>query len=147
MPGTPGRFWPTRRAAGSWPPPPRARSRCTTSTSTSPDGSPSRGRPVIFQAGDSDEGREFAAATADAIFSRHTTLEAGQAFHADVKSRLPRYGRRPDQLVVMPAATFVLGDTDAEAADRAYEVRRQQVSGATALVLLEQVWNRSGTAT
>ena len=36
-----------------------------------------QGRPVIFQAGDSDEGREFAAATADAIFTRHGTLEAG----------------------------------------------------------------------
>ncbi len=36
-----------------------------------------QGRPVIFQAGDSEEGREFAAATADAIFTRHGTLEAG----------------------------------------------------------------------
>jgi alkanesulfonate monooxygenase SsuD/methylene tetrahydromethanopterin reductase-like flavin-dependent oxidoreductase (luciferase family) len=36
-----------------------------------------QGRPVIFQAGDSDEGREFAAASADAIFSRHGTLEDG----------------------------------------------------------------------
>ena len=44
-----------------------------------------QGRPVIFQAGDSDEGREFAAAAADAIFTRHGTLEAGQAFYADVK--------------------------------------------------------------
>ncbi len=34
-----------------------------------------QGRPVIFQAGDSDEGREFAAASADAIFSRHGTLD------------------------------------------------------------------------
>ena len=36
-----------------------------------------QGRPVIFQAGDSEEGREFAAADADAIFTRHGTLEAG----------------------------------------------------------------------
>jgi alkanesulfonate monooxygenase SsuD/methylene tetrahydromethanopterin reductase-like flavin-dependent oxidoreductase (luciferase family) len=36
-----------------------------------------QGRPVILQAGDSEEGREFAAATADAIFSRYGTLEAG----------------------------------------------------------------------
>ena len=36
-----------------------------------------QGRPVIFQAGDSDEGREFAAASADAIFSRHGTLADG----------------------------------------------------------------------
>ena len=101
-----------------------------------------QGRPVIFQAGDSNEGREFAAATADAIFSRHGTLEAGQAFYADVKGRLARYGRGQDALKVLPAATFVLADTDAEARELAATVRRQQVSGQTAIKLLEQVWNR-----
>ncbi|MCK9926882.1 NtaA/DmoA family FMN-dependent monooxygenase [Frankia sp. Mgl5] len=101
-----------------------------------------QGRPVIFQAGDSDAGREFAARSADAIFSRHSTFDAGQAFHADVKRRLARYGRAPEDLLVLPAATFVLGDTDAQARERAEEVRRQQVSGATAIQFLEQVWNR-----
>ncbi|GAA3058088.1 NtaA/DmoA family FMN-dependent monooxygenase [Actinokineospora globicatena] len=100
-----------------------------------------QGKPVILQAGDSDGGREFAAASADAIFSRHGTLEAGQKFYADVKGRLPKYGRTPEQLVVLPAATFVLGDTDADAQERAVVVRRQQVSGQTAIKLLEQLWN------
>ncbi|MET9191766.1 NtaA/DmoA family FMN-dependent monooxygenase [Streptomyces olivaceus] len=101
-----------------------------------------QGRPVIFQAGDSEEGREFAAADADAIFSRHATLEEGQDFYRDVKRRLAKYGRGPDELLILPAATFVLGDTDADAEERAREVRRQQVSGATALKHLEFVWNR-----
>lgn len=101
-----------------------------------------QGGPVIFQAGDSDEGREFAASSADAIFSGHSTLEAGKAFYADVKGRLARHGRSPDQLLILPAATFVLADTDAEARDLAHEVRLQQVSGATAIAFLEQLWNR-----
>ncbi|WP_319437604.1 NtaA/DmoA family FMN-dependent monooxygenase [Mycobacterium sp. RTGN5] len=101
-----------------------------------------QGRPVIFQAGDSDEGREFAAADADAIFSRHSTLDAGQAFYADVKGRLAKYGRRHDELLILPAATFVLGDTDTEAADLAHEVRLAQVSPQTAIKFLEQLWNR-----
>jgi FMN-dependent oxidoreductase (nitrilotriacetate monooxygenase family) len=101
-----------------------------------------QGRPVIFQAGDSDEGREFAAERADAIFSRHGTLEDGQAFYADVKGRMGRHGRTPDQLLILPAATFILGDTDADAAEEARAVRRQQVSGATAIKLTEQLWNR-----
>ena len=42
----------------------------------------------------------------------------------------------------MPAATFVLGDTDADADELARQVRRQQVSGQTAIKFLEQVWNR-----
>jgi FMN-dependent oxidoreductase (nitrilotriacetate monooxygenase family) len=100
-----------------------------------------QGRPVIFQAGDSDEGRDFAASSADAIFSRHSTLKDGQAFYADVKGRLPKFGRTRDQLLILPAATFVLGDTDAEAADIAREVRRAQVSPATALRFIEQLWN------
>ncbi|MET0450862.1 MAG: NtaA/DmoA family FMN-dependent monooxygenase [Mycobacterium sp.] len=101
-----------------------------------------QGRPVIFQAGDSDHGREFAASAADAIFSRHGTLEDGQAFYADVKGRLAKYGRRPDQLLILPAATFVLGDTDAEAAETAHQVRLAQVSPQTAIKFLEQLWNR-----
>ncbi len=101
-----------------------------------------QGRPVIFQAGDSDAGREFAARSADAIFSRHGTLEAGRAFYADVKGRLAKFGRRAEELKILPAATFVLGDTDAEAQEKAHAVRLQQVSGPTALRFLEQVWNR-----
>ena len=105
-----------------------------------------QGRPVIFQAGDSEEGREFAAADADAIFSRHSALEAGRAFYTDVKGRLARHGRTRDQLLILPAATFVLGDTDAEAQELAREVRRQQVSGQTAITYLEHVWNRDLSA-
>ncbi|MEV5320218.1 NtaA/DmoA family FMN-dependent monooxygenase [Streptomyces sp. NPDC052687] len=101
-----------------------------------------QGRPVIFQAGDSEEGREFAAAAADAIFSRYADLDSGRAFYTDVKSRLAKYRRHPGQLLILPAATFVLGDTDAEAEEHAREVRRRQVSGATALRHLEFVWNR-----
>lgn len=101
-----------------------------------------QGRPVIFQAGDSDEGREFAAAEADAIFSRYSSLDAGRDFYTDVKGRLARHGRTHDQLLILPSATFVLGDTDAEARELAHAIRRQQVSGQTAIKYLEHVWNR-----
>jgi FMN-dependent oxidoreductase (nitrilotriacetate monooxygenase family) len=101
-----------------------------------------QGRPVIFQAGDSDEGREFAAATADAIFTRHGTLEAGRAFYADVKGRLAKHGREHDSLKILPGVTFVLGDSDADAREKAHVIRRQQVSGRTAIKLAEQLWNR-----
>jgi FMN-dependent oxidoreductase (nitrilotriacetate monooxygenase family) len=101
-----------------------------------------QGRPVIFQAGDSEEGREFAAADADAIFTRHGTLEAGRAFYADVKGRLARYGRSHGELKIMPATTFVLGDTEADAHEKAHLIRSQQVSGETAIKFAEQLWNR-----
>ncbi|MDT7626342.1 MAG: hypothetical protein QOF99_7243 [Pseudonocardiales bacterium] len=101
-----------------------------------------QGYPVLLQSGDSDAGREFGAATADAIFSRHGTLEAGQAFFQDLKGRMPRHGRRPDDLKILPAATFVLGDSTRDAEERADHVRRQQVGGQTAIAFLEQVWGR-----
>jgi FMN-dependent oxidoreductase (nitrilotriacetate monooxygenase family) len=101
-----------------------------------------QGQPVIFQAGDSDAGREFAAAASDCIFSRHGTVEVGQRFYRDVKDRLARYGRTPEELKILPAATFVLGESEAEATERADFVRHQQVSGQTAILFAEQVWNR-----
>ncbi|MFE9579786.1 NtaA/DmoA family FMN-dependent monooxygenase [Nocardia sp. NPDC006044] len=101
-----------------------------------------QGHPVLLQAGDSDDGREFGAAAADAIFTVHGTLEAGQRFYADVKGRLAKYGRTPDELKILPAATFVLGDTAQDAEDRARHIRRQQVGPQTAIAFLEQVWGR-----
>jgi FMN-dependent oxidoreductase (nitrilotriacetate monooxygenase family) len=101
---------------------------------------PPQGHPVVIQAGDSGEGREFAASTADVVFTRHGTLEAGRSFYADVKRRLEKYGRTPDDLKIMPGVTVVLGDTAAEAQERAAEIRRQQVSPQNAILALEQIW-------
>ncbi|GFG63529.1 putative oxygenase [Mycobacterium kubicae] len=105
-----------------------------------------QGHPVLLQAGDSDEGRAFGARHADALFTLHGSLEDGQRYYADVKGRARSYGRDPNQLKVFPAATFVLGDTDAEARDKARHIRYQQVSGATAITMLEQVWGRELSA-
>ncbi|MFE6814935.1 NtaA/DmoA family FMN-dependent monooxygenase [Streptomyces sp. NPDC057677] len=101
-----------------------------------------QGHPVVIQAGDSTEGREFAASGADVVFTRHSTLEAGREFYADVKGRLARYGREPGDLKIMPGVTYVLGDTDGEAQERAGEIRRQQVSPQNAILALEQIWGR-----
>ncbi|WP_312807467.1 LLM class flavin-dependent oxidoreductase [Agrobacterium cavarae] len=102
--------------------------------------------PVIAQAGDSEEGRELAASRADLIYSRHGTLEAGQAFYADVKRRLARYGRNKDALKILPGANFVLGHTAEEAREAEKAIRLQQVSPKNAIVFLEQVWNRDLSA-
>ncbi|MGW8351422.1 NtaA/DmoA family FMN-dependent monooxygenase [Streptomyces wedmorensis] len=101
-----------------------------------------QGHPVVIQAGDSPEGREFAASSADVVFTRHSTPEAGREFYADVKGRLARYGRAPGDLKIMPGVTYVLGDTDADAQERAAGIRRQQVSPQNAILALEQIWGR-----
>jgi len=85
-----------------------------------------QGRPVIVQAGASDPGRELAAATADVIYAAAQTLEDARAYYADVKRRMARYGREPEQLKIMPGIMAVPGRTRQEAADR-YEVLQRLV--------------------
>ena len=101
-----------------------------------------QGRPVIFQAGDSDTGREFAARHADVIFSAHGKLDDATAFAADLRRRLPAYGRGEDELKFFPGQEFILAETDAEAEEKAEWVRHAQVSPQTALKFLEQLWGR-----
>jgi FMN-dependent oxidoreductase (nitrilotriacetate monooxygenase family) len=101
-----------------------------------------QGQPVLLQAGDSADGRAFGARSADALFTLHSSLQDGQRYYADVKGRAESYGRDPNQLKVFPAATFVIGDNDSQARDKARHIRYQQVSGATAIAMLEQVWGR-----
>ncbi|MDT0234711.1 LLM class flavin-dependent oxidoreductase [Curtobacterium sp. BRB10] len=103
--------------------------------------SPQR-HPVVVQAGDSDEGRDLAAGHAEVIFSLHTEFDDARSFYGDVTERLERVGRSKDELLILPGATFVLGDTADEAEERSRAIRHAQVSPATAIAFLEQVWNR-----
>ena len=101
-----------------------------------------QGYPVIVQAGDSPAGRDFASEHAEIIFSRHNDFADGQRFYADVKGRLPAVGRDEGGLLILPAATFVIGDTAEEARERSREIAFQQISEPTALAWIEAVWGR-----
>jgi FMN-dependent oxidoreductase (nitrilotriacetate monooxygenase family) len=101
-----------------------------------------QGHPVVIQAGDSDQGRDFAAESADVIFSRHGSFDAGKTFYKDVKARLAKHGRSDESLKIMPAVTVVVADNDTEAQEKARHIREQQVSGPTAIVLAELLWGR-----
>lgn len=101
-----------------------------------------QGYPVIVQAGDSPAGRDFAAANAEIIFSRHTSFEEGRTFYRDVKGRLSAAGRSEESLLILPGATFALGDTDAEARERSREIALAQTSPQTAVAWIEAIWGR-----
>ena len=77
-------------------------------------GSP-QGRPVYIQAGQSDTGRAFAARWAEAIFTAHMTIDSAKSFYADVKNRAVAYGRRPEDIVVLPGISAAIGSTEMEA--------------------------------
>ncbi len=76
---------------------------------------PIQGWPVIVQAGASEPGRQLAAETAEVVFGASSTLAAGQRFYADVKGRMQKLGRDPDDLKILPAAFVVVGDSVEEA--------------------------------
>jgi FMN-dependent oxidoreductase (nitrilotriacetate monooxygenase family) len=77
-----------------------------------------QGYPVLVQAGSSEPGKALAARTAEVVFTAQQTLASAQAFYADVKGRLARYGRTVDQLKIMPGISPVIGLTQSEAEDK-----------------------------
>jgi alkanesulfonate monooxygenase len=77
-----------------------------------------QGHPVMIQAGASDDGRELAAATADVIFVATPRIEDARAYYSDVKERVARHGREPDQVKIMPGCGVMVGRTDEEAEEK-----------------------------
>lgn len=84
---------------------------------------PVQGHPVIVQAGASEDGKELAAQTAEVIFTAWQTLGEAQAFYRDVKGRLAKYGRQPEQLKIMPGVFPVIGRTESEAKEKFQELQ------------------------
>jgi FMN-dependent oxidoreductase (nitrilotriacetate monooxygenase family) len=80
--------------------------------------------PLLVQAGSSEDGKEFAAKWAEAIFTAQPTLRESQAFYADLKRRVKAAGRDPDQVIILPGIVPVIGDTEAEARELDAELDR-----------------------
>ncbi|RWR26248.1 LLM class flavin-dependent oxidoreductase [Sinirhodobacter populi] len=99
-----------------------------------------QGQPVIFQAGASEDGRDFAAARSDAIFVQPGDLAGAQAYYADVKRRAAGFGRDPDTLFVLPGLRPVIGSTEAEA-ERKYQAFIGLTSIEDALLIMARSFN------
>jgi FMN-dependent oxidoreductase (nitrilotriacetate monooxygenase family) len=74
-----------------------------------------QGQPVIFQAGDSSQGRDLGAAIAEGTYAGVDSFEDAQAYYADIKARAAALGRNPDHITLMPGLTPIIADTDEEA--------------------------------
>lgn len=77
-----------------------------------------QGQPVIFQAGDSDEGRDLGASVAEAIFTHAASIEEGVAFARDIRARAVARGRNPEHILIVPGISPILGDTDEQAREK-----------------------------
>jgi FMN-dependent oxidoreductase (nitrilotriacetate monooxygenase family) len=99
-----------------------------------------QGQPVIFQAGASEEGRDFAARHAEAIFTEGASFEAAQGYAADVRARAARFGRDPDRLAVLPALRAIVGRTE-EDVERLYREAVGLIRIEDALTALARAFN------
>lgn len=88
-----------------------------------------QGRPIRFQAGSSEEGKNLAARTADVVFTAQQTHEEARAFYADLKARLPNFGRSHKDLKIMPGVMPIIGESE--------ELAREQFEELQSLVPIE----------
>ncbi|MEV8410551.1 LLM class flavin-dependent oxidoreductase [Streptomyces niveus] len=86
-----------------------------------------QGHPLLVQAGSSENGKDFAARYAEAVFTAQQTLEEGVAFYKDVKRRAETFGRDPDGIKILPGIVPVIGATETEALALDAELERHIV--------------------
>ncbi|MFC8526886.1 NtaA/DmoA family FMN-dependent monooxygenase [Nocardia sp. NPDC057227] len=74
-----------------------------------------QGRPVLFQAGSSADGQDFAARFAEGVYTAQQTLAGAQRFYRSLKAKTAAAGRDPAGLLVLPGVSTTIGGTEAEA--------------------------------
>lgn len=99
-----------------------------------------QGQPLIFQAGVSEDGRNFAAQNADAIFVSPESFDDAHAYYQDLKQRATRHGRAPDALFILPGIRPIVG-RNAEEVEQRYQQAVDLVSIEDALVALGRPFN------
>ena len=99
-----------------------------------------QGHPVIFQAGASEDGRNFASRHADAIFAGGGGFEEAKSYYADVKRRAAGFGRDASKLAVLPGLRVIVG-RDAGEVERKYQEALSLVRIEEALPALGRSFN------
>ncbi|CAN0620850.1 putative monooxygenase MoxC [Burkholderia multivorans] len=94
-----------------------------------------QGRPIVFQAGASDDGRQLAARHADAVFTHQDSLEEAAAYYAALKADAVALGRDPDTLKIFQGISVIIGDSAADA-ERRYQQTLDLITIDSALAYL-----------
>jgi N-acetyl-S-(2-succino)cysteine monooxygenase len=98
-----------------------------------------QGRPLLVQAGSSEDGKEFAARYAEAVFTAQPVIYSAQAFYADFKRRLAKYGRSPEDVAILPGLSPIIGSTEREAAQLQEELASLVVPESTVATISEML--------
>jgi FMN-dependent oxidoreductase (nitrilotriacetate monooxygenase family) len=70
-----------------------------------------QGHPVIMQAGGSEAGLNFAAATAEVVFTNQGDLQDAIVFANDLRNRCEKAGRRRDAIKILPGLNIYVAPT------------------------------------
>lgn len=81
-----------------------------------------QGRPVLFQAGASEPGRDLAARHAEGIYAVAWDLTMAREYRADIHRRAAALGRDPDRITVMPGLVTYVAETEAAARQKQREL-------------------------
>jgi FMN-dependent oxidoreductase (nitrilotriacetate monooxygenase family) len=82
-----------------------------------------QGRPVIFQAGTSSDLMNIAAKHADGSLTLGDDLESAKIFSKEIKRRVVLEGRLPEDYLIMPMQTPLVGRTEKEAEEKFQELQ------------------------
>ncbi|QTH44322.1 LLM class flavin-dependent oxidoreductase [Cohnella sp. LGH] len=77
--------------------------------------------PVLYQAGTSAKGREFAAKHAECVFIDAHNYESLKFYVDDIRTKAVSYGRKPEDVKVFMAINSIVGRTRAEAEEKLRE--------------------------
>ncbi len=102
-------------------------------------GRPPQGHPVMMQAGGSEAGQMLAARTADVVFSVVQDFDEAKAAYTSLKTKVPLFGRSPDDVKLLPGVMPVIGRTDKEAFERLAVLQDFIASGKNIAVLSERL--------
>jgi alkanesulfonate monooxygenase len=94
----------------------------------------------MVQAGQSEDGRELAADTAEVLFAVQQDIKAARDFYADIKRRVAERGRAPHSLVIMPGVLPVIGRTRKEA-DEKFERMQSLIHPEHGIAVLSDIVN------
>lgn len=98
-----------------------------------------QGRPIVLQAGGSEQGLLLGARTADVMFSVVQDFAEAQQSYAALKAKLPQFGRAPEDVSLLPGVMPIVGRTNAEAFEKLAALQGEIDDGVATAVLSERL--------
>jgi FMN-dependent oxidoreductase (nitrilotriacetate monooxygenase family) len=94
-----------------------------------------QGRPVLWQAGSSEQGRTFAAKHAESVFGIFPTTRTMRAYADDIRTRASDAGRNPDDIKLIFGLQTVV-DPSRSRAEEIFEELRETIRLESALAIM-----------